>query len=263
MGGKDMSDTHGKFVWYELMTTDTDAAATFYGSVVGWTPQSMDMGEMAYTIFNVPDANRGIGGMMTLPDELKSMGVPPNWTGYVAVDDVDAMAKKFTDNGGSVRRPPADIPTVGRFAVVADPQGAVIIVFKPLPQENPPSEPTMTPGFVGWHELYAREWSSAFDFYAKVFGWTKDMAMDMGEMGTYQTFAHNGTMIGGMMTMTPDMPMPAWGYYFIVEGIDTAIDKIKAGGGQVLNGPMEVPGGFTAQALDPQGAYFAVTGPRG
>jgi hypothetical protein len=260
-----MSDLQGKFVWYELMTTDTAAAETFYGSVVGWTPRKMDMGEMTYTLFNVPGTERSVGGLMTIPDELKSMGVPPNWTGYVYVDDVDASAKAFTDNGGSVRRPPTDIPSVGRFAVVADPQGAVIIIFKPIPPDTmPPDLDPHTPGLNGWHELYAADWSTAFDFYSKVFGWTKDQAMDMGEMGVYQTFAQNGTMIGGMMTKTPNIPVPCWGYYFIVKGIDTAIDKIKAGGGMVLNGPMEVPGGgFTIQCTDPQGAYFALVGDRG
>jgi predicted enzyme related to lactoylglutathione lyase len=258
-----MSDMHGKFVWYELMTTDTAAAASFYGSVLGWTVSSAGMGSPDYQIFEVPEPKRGVGGLMALPDELRAIGVPTNWTGYVAVDDVDATAARFLALGGSVRRPPSDIDGVGRFAVVADPQGAVLIIFKPLPRDDVPPEPPMgTPGFVGWHELSARDGASAFDFYADVFGWTKDMAMDMGAMGTYQTFAHNGQMIGGMMTMTPDMPVVAWGYYFNVAGIDAAIDRIKAGGGTVLNGPMEVPGGFVAQALDPQGGYFAVSGPR-
>ncbi|MDB5524198.1 MAG: Glyoxalase/bleomycin resistance protein/dioxygenase [Rhizobium sp.] len=258
-----MSDTHGKFVWYELMTTDTAAAAQFYGSVVGWTARDAGMDDNSYQLFEIPGTERGVGGLMTLPEELKTMGVPPHWVGYVAVDDVDAMAKTFTDNGGAVRRPPSDIPGIGRFAVVADPQGAVLIIFKPIPMDNPPPEPTMTPGYCGWHELYAVDGATAFDFYAKVFGWTKDMAMDMGAMGIYQTFAQNGVMMGGMMTKPADMPVPAWGYYFIVEGVDTAIDKIKSGGGQILEGPMEVPGSFVVQATDAQGAYFAVTGPRG
>lgn len=261
-----MSDLHGKFVWHELMTTDTAAAETFYGSVVGWTTRPMSMGEgMTYTIFNVAGTERGVGGMMPLPDELKSMGVPPNWTGYVYVDDVDAAAKKVTELGGSIRRPPDDIPTVGRFAVIADPQGAVICIFKPIPPETmPPELDPMTPGLVGWNELYADEWKSAFDFYSKLFGWTKNQEMDMGEMGTYLVFDHNGKMAGGMMTKTPNIPMPCWGFYFMVAGIDTAIDKVKAGGGMLLNGPTEVPGGgFIAQCTDPQGAYFAVTGPRG
>jgi len=260
-----MSDLHGKFVWYELMTTDTAAAEKFYTSVIDWAPRAMDMGDMRYTVFNVHGTERGVAGLMTIPAELKSIGVPPNWTGYVYVDDVDATAAKFTALGGSVRRPAADIPTVGRFAVVADPQGAVIIIFRPLPMENPPAElEVMTPGLNGWNELYAADGASAFDFYAQVFGWTKDQAMDMGDMGIYQTFAQDGVMIGGMMTKPANIPMPCWGYYFIVRGIDTAIEAVKAGGGTVLHGPTEVPGGgFTAQFVDPQGAYFALVGGRG
>lgn len=260
-----MSDLHGRFVWYELMTTDTDAAAEFYGSVVGWTTASMDMGGSIYTIFNIAGTESGIGGMMAIPPELKAIDMPPNWTGYVYVDDVDATARQAADLGGSVRRPPSDIPTIGRFAVVADPQGAVIILFKPLPRDNaPPELDPSTPGLCGWRELYAGEWQSAFDFYTKVFGWTKHHAMDMGEMGTYQIFAHNGMAIGGMMTKAANIPMPCWGYYFIVKGIDTAIEKVRAGGGMLLNGPMEVPGGsFICQCTDPQGAYFALTGPQG
>ena len=257
-----MSDLHGKFVWYELMTTDTTAAAEFYTSVIDWTTEDMSGGGMDYTVFNVVGAGRGVAGMMPIPDELKASGMPPNWTGYVAVDDVDAMAQAFVDNGGSVRRPPSDIPGVGRFSVVADPQGAVLIVFKPVPMDNPPPEPTMTPGFAGWNELNAADGPSAFEFYSKVFGWTSFDKMDMGPMGTYQIFAQNGQMHGGMMTKTDDVPVPCWGYYFIVGDIDAAVDKVKAGGGSVINGPMEVPDAWIIQCLDPQGAMFALTGPR-
>jgi predicted enzyme related to lactoylglutathione lyase len=259
-----MSDSHGKFVWYELMTTDMHAAGEFYGSVLGWTVSTAGMGSADYQIFEVPAAGRGIGGMMTIPDELKTMGVPPNWTGYVAVDDVDATAKAFEDNGGSVRRAASDIPGVGRFAVVADPHGAVLVIFKPLPMDNAPAEPApMTPGFTGWHELMAGDAEQALEFYSKVFGWTLADKMDMGPMGTYYLFAHNGEMIGGMMTRPPEVPAAFWGYYFNVAGIDAALDRIRAAGGTILEGPMEVPGGFVAQALDPQGAFFAVSGPRG
>jgi uncharacterized protein len=257
-----MSDLQGKFIWYELLTSDTVAAAKFYGSVVGWTTR--DAGMAGYQIFDIPGTERGVGGMMTIPDELKEAGVPPNWTGYVYVDDVDATAKAYTENGGSVRRPPDDIPGIGRFAIVADPHGAVLAIMKPLPMDNPPPEPTMTPGYAGWHELYAGNEAEAFTFYSKIFGWTSHEKMDMGpEMGIYHIFAHNGQMTGGIMTKTPEVPMPCWGYYFIVAGIDTAVEKVNAGGGKVVNGPMEVPGSWIIQAVDPQGAYFCLTGPRG
>ncbi len=133
------SDTHGKFIWYELMTPDTQAAASFYGSVVGWTTKEMKIEDLPpYTIFEANGV--GVAGMMDFPAELEGQGIPPNWTGYVAVDDVDQTAKDFEANGGKVRRPPEDIPTIGRFAVVADPHGAVLCIMTPIPPENPPPE---------------------------------------------------------------------------------------------------------------------------
>ncbi len=257
-----MSATHGKFIWCELMTPDMKAATKFYCDVVGWTTSSMNVeGLPPYTIFEASGA--GVAGLMDFPAELKGKGIPPNWTGYVAVDDVDQSAKDFAANGGSIRRPPEDIPSVGRFAVVADPHGAVICIMTPFPMDNPPPEaPANAPGHVGWHELYAGNGEEAFAFYSKLFGWTKDHDFEMGEMGTYRIFAEHGTPVGGMMTKPPTVPMPAWAYYFNVAGIDSAIARVKAGGGQVLNGPMEVPGGsWIVQAMDPQGAFFCLVAP--
>ncbi|MDM9626772.1 VOC family protein [Rhizobium sp. S152] len=257
-----MSETHGKFIWCELMTPDTRAAAEFYGKVVGWTTTSMTVpGQPPYTIFEA--GGIGVAGMMDFPAELEGQGIPPNWTGYVAVDDVDQSARDFAANGGAVRRPPEDIPTIGRFAVVADPHGAVICIMTPFPMENPPPEAPMgTPGHVGWRELYAGNGEEAFTFYARLFGWTKDHDFDMGEMGVYRIFAEHGVQTGGIMTRPTSMPMAAWAYYFNVPAIDAAIERVKAGGGTVLNGPMEVPGNsWIIQATDPQGAFFCLVAP--
>lgn len=262
------SETHGKFIWCELMTPDTAAAGTFYSAVVGWSVKQMEMGDMPpYFLFETGPAEncQGIGGMMTFPPELQGK-LPPNWTGYVAVDDVDGTARDFVTHGGRVQREPEDIPGVGRFAVVADPHGAVICIMTPLPMDNsPPAVPMTTPGHVGWHELYAGNGDEAFAFYSKVFGWAKNHDMDMGAMGVYRIFAESegGEPVGGIMTKPETVPFPCWAYYFNVEGIDAAIDRVTAGGGQVVNGPMEVPGGaWIVQATDPQGAFFALVAPK-
>ncbi|MGO7182511.1 VOC family protein [Rhizobium brockwellii] len=258
-----MSETHGKFIWCELMTPDTSAAAKFYSSVVGWTTSEMKMeGMPTYTIF---EANGiGVAGLMEFPAQLEGKGIPPNWTGYVDVDDVDQSAKDFAANGGSVRRPPEDIPTIGRFAVVADPHGAVLCIMTPAPMEKPMPELAFdAPGNIGWHELYAGNGEQALAFYSKLFGWTKHSDFDMGPMGVYYLFAHNGRQIGGMMTKPENMPMPFWCYYFIVPTLDAAIERVTSGGGKVVNGPMEVPGGsWIIQATDPQGAFFCLVAPR-
>jgi predicted enzyme related to lactoylglutathione lyase len=251
----------GKFVWYELMTTDVKAAEKFYRQVVGWGAQDAGMPE-PYTLLMVSEGDKAVhvGGLMKLPAEAAAAGAPPHWTGYVAVEDVDAYAKRFAEAGGKTYVPPSDIPGTGRFAVVTDPQGAVIALFKGARDDEEPNIPAPgVPGTVGWHELHAVDGKTAFEFYAAMFGWTKGEAMDMGENGVYQIFEIQGEQAGGIMTKMPTMPVPAWGYYFNVEAIDPAAARVTQGGGQVINGPMEVPGGqWIINGIDPQGAHFAL-----
>lgn len=250
-----MPATPATFVWYELMTTDLDAAAAFYGSVVGWGRQ--DWGPPGgYALMKAGEAM--VAGIMPMPDEYRESGGPPAWLGYIGVENVDAATEELRQAGGTVHRAPADIPEIGRFSVVADPHGAMFMLFTPQ-GGAPPTAAPMTPGHVGWHELHAGDGPAAFDFYAARFGWTKDQAMDMGPMGTYQLFAAGGPAIGGIMTKPAQMPRPAWLFYFTVPAIDAAQKRVSDGGGQVLNGPMEVPGGaWIIQCLDPQGAMFAL-----
>ena len=254
-----MNPQPAQFVWYDVMTTDTQAAEAFYRQAIGWTTQDSGMPERKYTLLSAGPTQ--VGGLMPIPDEAAKMGARPAWMGYIGVDDVDAYAARVKAAGGAIHRPPEDIPGIGRFAVAADPQGAAFILFRGSLDEAPAPAAPGTPGHIGWHELHASDGAKAFDFYAGLFGWTKDQAMDMGAMGVYQLFAAGGAAIGGMMTKMPEVPVPNWLYYFNVDAVDAAVARIKAAGGQVINGPMEVPGGsWIAQALDPQGAMFAIVG---
>jgi hypothetical protein len=243
----------GEFFWYDVMTTDTRAAAKFYSAVVGWGTQDAGQG---YTLFTVDD--QGVAGLMAIPEHAK--GMPPCWLGYIWADDVDAMCARLEQEGGKVHRPPTDVPGIIRFAVVSDPQGAGFLLAKAMPRETtPPPLPIGTPGTIGWRELMAGEWKAAFAFYEKLFGWTKTEAFEMGPMGTYQLFATGAQPTGGMMTKPDAVPVPNGGYYFNVDAIDAAIERVKANGGTILNGPNEVPGPmWTVQCLDPMGAYFAL-----
>ncbi|WP_296597153.1 VOC family protein [Phenylobacterium sp.] len=257
-----MSD-HGRFIWYELMTPDIPAARAFYGDVVGWTASKMPGDGMEYWVLEADGA--GVGGVMMLGDEHKAQGVPPNWTGYVAVDDCDMAAAKVTSLGGSVIRPPADIPGVGRFAIVADPFGAVLAIMKPTPPEGGrPETPSGALGHTGWHELYTGPTDTAFTFYEQLFGWRKDGVHDMGPMGAYQLFANRDGQVGGMMLKPEQVPACCWLFYLRVGDIDAAAARVTAGGGQVMNGPMEVPSGdWVLQGVDPQGAMFCLMGKKG
>jgi predicted enzyme related to lactoylglutathione lyase len=254
-----MSDGKPRFIWYELMTSDPRAAEAFYRAVVGWKTADAGQPDVRYTILSAGD--RGMGGVTAIPPEAARDGARPGWLGYVGVPDTDAAARRIAEAGGSIRFGPADIPNVGRFAVVADPGGAVFQLLTPLPRADapPPAEPT-TPGLVSWHELYSGVGQeAAFRFYEAQFGWETLELMDMGPEGKYRIFGVGGVPMGGMMDKPANAPSSAWAFYVNVDGIDAAIARIRDNGGQVLMGPHEVPGGsWIVQAVDPQGAAFAL-----
>ncbi len=245
------------FVWYELMSSDVAAAKAFYASVVGWNTQDMPMPGMTYTLLWVGDIQ--IGGMMKLPKEASDAGMRPCWVGYVGVDDADGAAAKVKRLGGKIIGAPTDIPNVGRFAVVSDPQGAAFNLFKP----SQPGERVVSrePGHIGWHELHTNDWPKAFEFYQAMFGWLKGDGMDMGPMGTYQLFTIGGTAVGAMFNSPAAQTARFWLYYFNVGDIDAAAKRVSDGGGKIMHGPQQVPGGgWIVQAADPQGAAFALLG---
>jgi predicted enzyme related to lactoylglutathione lyase len=248
----------GQFVWYDLMTTDPEAAQAFYTSVVGWGTQVWENAGMSYTMWTAGDTP--IGGIMKLPDEAVAGGARPHWVGYVAVPDTDATVARAQELGGKVMVPPTDIPTVGRFAVIADPQGALTAPFTPQGTGPGPKLPPPV-GHFSWHELATTTDSeTAFAFYADLFGWQKTSAMDMGDMGVYQMFGPGGVPFGGIYKKPAEQPgPPSWLHYARVPDVNAAVEAVRQKGGQVLNGPMEVPGGdMIAMILDPQGGPSAV-----
>ncbi|HEY2177850.1 MAG TPA: VOC family protein [Caulobacteraceae bacterium] len=246
--------SQGQFVWYELMTPDPPAARGFYEGVIGWT--SEDVGGGAYWTFNTDEG--GVAGLVALAGD--SMVTSPAWAGYVAVDDVDDYAGRFTAAGGTVIRPPAEIPGIGRSAMVTDPQGAALVLFKAIRADGPPAHDA--PGYPAWRELMAADGGKAMAFYERMFGWKNSANFDMGPMGTYHLFAYDGDDRGGMMTKPEFIDHPYWGFYFRVEAIGAAAERIKAGGGQITNGPHQVPtGDWIVQAQDDQGAHFALISP--
>jgi predicted enzyme related to lactoylglutathione lyase len=250
----------GRFIWYDLMTTDTRAAQAFYGKVVGWSAKDSGVAGQSYTIFSAGDA--GVAGLMDIPEDARRGGVQPAWMGYIGVDDVDLWAERVQGKGGKVHRPPTDIPTVGRFAVVSDAQGAGFMLFAPIgPDQAPPN--SKAPGHVSWRELRTLDGAKAWDYYSGLFGWTKGNAIDMGEGGLYQLFQYGGEDVGGIMKKMAHTPAPSWLFYFNVESIDAAQARVEAAGGRVCNPPMQVPGGaWILEAIDPQGADFALVAPK-
>jgi predicted enzyme related to lactoylglutathione lyase len=257
----------GGYIWYELLTPDVAAAKAFYDDVVGWTFDESSDFPNGYRMIRRSDGGMG-GGVMEINDEMRSHGARPVWLGYIHVDDVDAIAEAIKSDGGQVHLAPFDIPNVGRLAMVTDPQGAPFYIMKPIPPADRPDAKSDLfsvdqPQHVRWNELSTTDQDGAIDFYSKHFGWTQEGAMPMGEMGDYKFIQAAGVGIGAIMTKPPQRPVSSWLYYIGVDDIDRATEAVNKGGGQILFGPSEIPGGeFSLVGMDPQGAPFGLVGPR-
>lgn len=250
-----MPNSQGRFAWHELATTDPAAAAAFYSAVTSWTTRPSEFSD-TYTLLT---KDRTIeGGVEAIERHPVPGADKPHWMPYVCVYDVDACARQAKTLGGRLCIGPREVPNVGGWAVIADPQGALIGLYEP---ELKPAPGGAAPGRgdFSWHELVTTDYKAAFDFYRPLFQWEKTGEFDMGEMGMYVMFGQRGQTYGGMFNRVPDMPPPSWLSYICVDDVDAAAIGIKQAGGTVILGPMEVPGGDRiVQGLDPQGAWFAL-----
>ncbi len=256
-----MADTslHGRFAWYELMTTDAEAAAGFYSRVVGWGTQPAPGVQARYAAWTAHD--QPIGGVMELPTGARAGGVLPRWVVYVAVTDVDATVEKARALGGRLEEGSGDVPGEGRYAVLSDPQGAVFAVLQPSDPARFEPETVPAPLEISWRELATTDREAATAFYAALFGWQRQNAIDMGDpVGVYQEFGRPGLPLGGIYAKADHAPFtPRWLIYAKVPDIEASLAAATAGGGTVLAGPMEIPGGDrVAEIQDPQGAAFAL-----
>jgi predicted enzyme related to lactoylglutathione lyase len=246
----------GRPVWSELMTTDMKAAEAFYKNVVGWQSKPFEGAPFPYTQFNRA-GNIGVAGVMKKPAEVQT---PPFWAMYIAVPNLEEASAKITRLGGRTHTEVIAIPNVGRMRMMMDPQGAAFYIIEPSSQEERPEAPAQI-GDASWHELMTTDMTAAMKFYQEVFGWKPTESMDMGDMGKYQIFNRPHGQIGGMMNKPAQMAgsPPNWQIYFRVPDVDAAAERIKASGGKILNGPMDVPDGDRiVNAMDPQGASFGL-----
>ena len=244
---------HGQFVWYELATSDPDAAQKFYPRFTGWGTQKYDSDYTMWTTGGAPFA-----GIFRLGPEMRAQGVPPNWMPYVETNNVDETANLATSLGGKVVNGPADIPGTGRYAVLQDPQGAVFGIYK----STGPSrawDGTPVVGRFSWHELITTDWKAAWTFYEKLFGWERQSEMDMGGGNMYAMWG-KGRMFGGMFNRPPEMSSmrPFWLVYIHVKDVGKAVDIATKAGAFVQRPRMDIPGGTIAILGDPQGAGFAL-----
>ncbi|WP_353227245.1 VOC family protein [Novosphingobium sp.] len=265
-----MASDRGAFIWYELMTTDATGAKAFYDAVVGWNIDAGNSGPDASFDYRMIVRGDGgfAGGLLAMAPAMVASGAKPGWLGYVHVPDVDAAAQTMVDAGGAIFMGPQDMDNVGRMAMVADPQGAVIYLMTPTPPADNPDAVSdvysrTEPQHVRWNELWTSDPDAAVALYTGLLGWTQQGDMDMGPMGKYRFIQHEGTGIGAIGMATPDGPGSHWDYYIGVDDIDRAVAAVTAGGGTLAGPPNAIPGGeFSCHCVDPQGATFGLVGPR-
>lgn len=252
---------HGVPGWVDLATPDPAAAKAFYAELFGWdyTDEPTDQPGVDYTMARRD--GRSAAGMMQLSPEMAAAGMPPVWTTYVNVDDLDATVEKVEGAGGTVMQPPMDVMDSGRMAIVADPAGAVVGMWQA--QAHIGAEVVNEHGALTWNELMTPDPSVVAPFYGAVFGWTaQTMPMEGSE---YTVFSVDGGDENGIAgAMAPPMPeIPTyWGVYFHVDDIDAAVARATQLGASVMLEPTPFEGVGTLAALaDPQGAAFSLMMP--
>ena len=244
----------GLFIWHELLCHDTSAASAFYERILSWKGQPFSPGS-PYLMFRGTDGEP-IAGAMRLSDDAKAIGTGPHWRGYIGAGDVDATCGQAVALGGRIQQPAADVPGVGRIAMMSDPEGATFGLFCPISDSY--SKPSRSA--FAWNELAVRNRETALAFYQRLFGWQLRAPMDMGGGFYYQTFGLGQQDFGGAYSIPPDRAMPpAWCPYAVCGSADDTASRVTAAGGQLAHGPVDVPGGGRiVQFFDPQRAFFAV-----
>jgi len=249
------SYTAGTPSWVELSgTPDIEASQSFYRELFGWEmpelPNSAELGGYR----RAKKGGKDVAGVSPRMQDDQ----PAVWGTYVSVEDAKATMAKVAEAGGKVIAQPMDVAGLGTMAVFTDPTGAVCGIWQPGTFAG--AELVNESSTFGWNELGTRDTAKAKEFYGAVFGWGADQ-QDMGEMGTYTAWKVGEEMVGGMFDITGVVPdeVPAhWLIYFMVEDLDASLEKVKEGGGDLRNGPIEIPIGRFAVVADQFGAVFAV-----
>jgi predicted enzyme related to lactoylglutathione lyase len=252
-----MSHPNGLFSWADVAVPDPGAGAGFYRAVFGWeanlaTPEE----SMPYWMFTKDGKNvAGMGGLA--PDQIEQ-GMPPVWSSYVNVDDVEDTVARAKDLGATIIMEPMQVFTSGKMAFIQDPQGAMVGLWQA--GDHTGADEFNTPGFMCWNELGTRDIEGSIAFYTGLFGWGTSTS-EMGNGREYTTFTIGDRPDGGAYDATgmlPDGIPTHWGIYFAVESCDATVAAVKENGGSVMGDPFDSPVGRMAVCGDSQGAPFFV-----
>lgn len=247
--------------WIDLATPDPAASKQFYGALFGWEfdDQPTDQDGVDYTM--AQHRGRSAAGMMQLSPQMAAGGMPPVWSTYIAVDDLDATVAMVDAAGGAVMQPPMDVMEAGRMAVIADPSGAVVCLWEA--KDHIGAEVVNEHGAFSWCELITPDPGAVAPFYEALLGWTVEtVPMPTGEYTVFHVAGGNEGGIAGAMA-PPMEGMPAfWGVYFTVDDASATVASARELGAQIMMDATTMAGvGTLATIVDPQGAVFSIMGP--
>jgi predicted enzyme related to lactoylglutathione lyase len=244
----------GRFVWHELHTTDRAKAAKFYTQLAGWESKEVPMGPGEPYSLMLREGKDFAG----ITKSKAPASAASHWLPYLGVEDVDAFSAKVAELGGQVQGPPMDIPNVGRFAVVSDPQGAAFALYKDAKSSYPDEPPVPPPGSFCWEELMTNDPEGAAQFYTALFGYKVD-TVDMGPAGKYRILKRGDRQTAGIMKMPEMVPRAHWLSYIATKDVDASTRAARELGAQVLVPPQDIPkiGRFSVLS-DPTGAAIAL-----
>jgi predicted enzyme related to lactoylglutathione lyase len=235
------------FCWYELRTTDTDAAEAFYAYALGLQLRQADGASSA-------NAGEQAVGLSRLPDRAAANGAPAHWLGHIATGDVETYVRRLVALGAQPLGPVQNAINGSAFAIMRDPFGAVLAVSS---RTDRPARAA-----VEWHQLHTTDRDRAWATYAELFGWTPRDRLELGaELGSQQSFAWtpSGPPVGGISdTARAPHVHTHWLFCFGVSDLEAALAKIRAHGGDALT-PVVLPSGDRVVAChDPQRAIFGL-----
>jgi uncharacterized protein len=241
----------GTFSWVDLNTPDPEGAKRFYEPLFGWESEDFPAGE-GRTYTTLRRRGKDVAGLF----EMDVEGIPPSWTSYVTVDDVDAQAEAAKSLGGSVMQGPFDAMEAGRMVVIADPEGAVLALWQP--KQSIGATLVNEHGSLTMNQLNSSDPEGSQRFYEELLGWRFE-ALDTGDGPPFWSVYNGDTLNAGMMPLPEGAPMPShWLAYFACDDLDAAQSTVAEGGGQVVVPPTTIPAGRFLVAQDPQGAFLAL-----
>lgn len=253
--GEKTSYRPGQFNWVDLQTTDVEGAKSFYGELLGWSARDMSAPGAPYARFE--REGKSVAGLGPLLPAMQAAGVPPHWSSYVCVDELEPVVERVTAAGGQVLMPPMKVMDQGSMAVIRDPGGAPLRLWQPGAHAG--AQWVNDVGGFCWNELYTPDVEVAREFYERVFGWS--FSVSAGASGDYWSIKNEGQPNGGMMAIRPEWGdvHPQWTVYFTVASCSQGLERATALGASVFMPPTEAPDtGIFAGLSDPQGATFMI-----